>query len=210
MGLNDALAGGIPYEREKNGRITFYPPCRICGTAVKSSYYVLGNDYTCSECKAMLINAEIEKKAGSSVTKQMKKLDTALKRIAKHTDINKYQEAIEKVKRGLYRPNYYQSTEEIMVALELLHRGYVVYHQVAVSDYRVDFVIPELKVALEIDGRIYHSEDRATKAALRDEVVACHLGEGYEVIHIPTDDINTNVTKLVSAIKAVLAKRSLQ
>lgn len=110
------------------------------------------------------------------------------------------------VHRGFNNTSWYQSTEEIMVALELLKQGFEVHHQVKVYDYRVDFVIPDLKVALEVDGSIYHNKN--TKETIRDEVIAQKLGDGYEVIRISTDNINTNITKLLPAIKAVLYTRT--
>ena len=77
----------------------------------------------------------------------------------------------------------------------------------AIFNYSIDFVIPEYKVALEIDGRPFHGKDHADKQRKRDEVIIWKLGEDWEIIHIDTDNINANVTKLVPAIKAVLKSR---
>ena len=41
----------------------------------------------------------------------------------------------------------------------------------------------------------------------RQDGIANMLGDGYEVIHIKTENINTNVTKLLPAIRAVLSRR---
>lgn len=63
---------------------------------------------------------------------------------------------------------------------------------------------------LEIDGRPFHTKDKEKAQTLRDEVIADKLGEGWNVIRIDTENINTNVTKLVPAIKRILKYREEQ
>ena len=94
-----------------------------------------------------------------------------------------------------------------MVALELARRGVNAHHQVKVFEYTVDFVLPEMKVVLEIDGAPYHGKDRQKYQQTRDDVIKWKLGDGWEVIRINTDNINTNITKLIPGIRAVLNSR---
>ncbi len=77
-------------------------------------------------------------------------------------------------------------------------------------EYSVDFVLPEYKVALEVDGTIFHGKEKLRQQQLRDEAVIWKLGCGWEVIRISTDNINTNITKIVPAIEAVIEKRAKQ
>ena len=42
---------------------------------------------------------------------------------------------------------------------------------------------------------------------LRDETIRNKLGDGWEVIHIDTENINMNITRLMPAIRAVLKRR---
>ncbi len=135
------------------------------------------------------------------------KLQNAVKRISKITDIAHYKDAIRLVEGNLNRTGWYQSTEEIMVALELIRRGVKASHQVKILDYSVDFILPDMKVSLEIDGKIYHGKDRQKYESLRDEVITNKLGEGWEMIRISTDNINKNVTKLIPGINAVLKRK---
>ncbi|WMJ87773.1 endonuclease domain-containing protein [Anaerocolumna sp. MB42-C2] len=207
MSYKDALKDDIPIEKDKSGFNWYYPPCRICNAPVPSWNYIHGTEYTCDECREVLVKLNYQKKCTSSIDTKEEKLKKAIKRISKVTDIRHYENAIIKVQYSFDKPMYYQSTEEIMVALELLRRGLVAYHQVQVFDFRVDFVIPQLKVALEIDGAPFHRKDRLSSQMLRDEIIANKLGNGYEVIHIPTDNVNLNITKLIPAIKAVLSRR---
>lgn len=203
MSWIEAKEDGIHVE-QKNGFNCYYPSCHICGSPVCSWSYIRGMKYTCGECRKELVRLEHEDRIEKC---KPFKLDMAIKRISKQTDIKKYDDAIRKVEQCLNRPGWFQSTEEIMAALELLRKGYEVHHQVRVYDYKVDFVMPELKVALEIDGLIYHGKDKQRKEAIRDELIANKLGDGWQVIRISTDNINLNVTRLVPAIKAVLRYR---
>lgn len=93
-----------------------------------------------------------------------------------------------------------------MAAIELLKRGYKVQHQVKIFDYRVDFIIPELKAVLEIDEPLFH-RDKQEKEQIRDSVIESKLGKGWNVVRVKTDMINKNVTRLVPGIKAVIRYR---
>jgi len=207
MSYKDAIEDGILTEKDSNGFDWYYPPCRICGAPVGVWKYIHGAEYTCKGCRESLIAFKNNDKKTTSKSKKEKKLAEAVKRIGKVADIAKYDEAIIKVRNNFDNPLFYQSTEEIMVALELLRKGIVGYHQVCVYNYRVDFVIPQYKVALEIDGVPFHGKEKQNYAQQRDEIIVGKLGNDYEIIHITTSSINTNITRLIPAIKAVLKKR---
>ena len=177
--------------------------CKYCGAPVPNWAYNPKLTYVCKDCKSRL--AELSK--DEDVIAKEKRLQRAVNRIKKVTNIAPYSSGIRWVENNISHKGWFQSTEEIMVALELIRHKVKAYHQVKIFDFTVDFVLPELKVALEVDGAIYHGKDKAQKSALRDEVVADKLGEGYEVVHIRTDNINTNITKLLPAIKAVVRRR---
>jgi len=204
MGYKDALRDSIPISKDSKGFLLYHPPCHICGSPVAVWQYIAGTVYTCKECRAEMVKQELQQKM--TTEKKEKKLSEAIKRIAKVTDITAYDEAIATVSRLINKPQWFQSTEEIMVAIELLRRGVKVHHQVKVYDYRVDFVLPELHVALEIDGAIYHNP-RNKREQIRDEVIADKLGAGWNVIRISDININENITKLLPAIHGVLEYR---
>ena len=202
MSYSEAREDGIPLENH-NGHTWYYPPCRMCGSPVPSWNYLRDSTYTCQECKKLL------QKSRKDITQASKtaKLAKAVRRISKVTDIRQYDTAIALVRKNIDKPLWFQSTEEIMTALELIRSGVKAYHQVKVYDYRADFVLPEYKVVLEIDGPVYHRKETESAAVIRDEIIADKFGEDWEVIHIRTEEINTNVTRLMPAIKAVLARR---
>ena len=209
MSYYEALADGIPMETV--GGFNWYcPPCRICGTPVRSWSYLRDVQYVCGDCRKELVALEMQERAASANSKKSGKLRAAIKRISKVAALEPYADAIAWVSETLDKPGWFQSTEEIMVALELLRRSVKAHHQASVQSYKVDFLLPEWKVALEIDGVIYHGRDRLRRDQMRDDVIAFQLGAGWEVIRIQTDNINTNITKLIPAIKAVLASRKKQ
>lgn len=207
MSYQDAIKDGIPIEKDSKGFNWYYPPCRICGASVTSWSYIRGTQYICQECRRELVILEHQTKLDANRDKKLKKLKTAIKRISDKTDIKPYKTAIAWVEKNLYKSGWFQSTEEIMTALELIRRNVKAYHQVRVYDYFADFILPDYKVVLEIDGKPFHGKDRAEKERIRDEVVADKFGVGWEVIRIDTENINTNITNLVPAIKAVLKER---
>jgi len=122
--------------------------------------------------------------------------------------IEPYAAAITWASENIDKPGWFQSTEEIMVALELIRRGIKAHHQVPIHGCRVDFILPDMKVALEVDGEVFHGRERLGHEQVRDEVITYQLGPEWEVVHIKTNNINTNITRLVPAIKAVLARRA--
>lgn len=202
MSYLEAIEDGIPYEKH-NGYNWYYPPCRICESPVPSWSYLRGASYICSECKKSLLEHHWQ---GQNEDKKLKKYRNAVKRISKVAPIEKYEKAMKIVEKNLYKAGWFQSTEEIMVAIELIQKGYKINHQVQIFEIRVDFVVPELKVVLEVDGRLFHSGKR-NEEIFRDELIERKMGEGWYVIRIDTENINKNITKLISAIKAVIKYR---
>ena len=210
MSWHEAIEDGIPVAKDSAKRSCYYPPCHICGEPVYSWSYIRGCQYTCKGCKTELVRQAREERSAIGTGKKKEKLKTAIKRISKVTNIAPYEDAIRLVEKNLNKRGWYQSTEEIMVALELIRCGVKSFHQVKIFEYTVDFILPDLKVALEIDGKIYHGKDKLEYQSQRDDAITYKLGEGWEMIRIFTDNINQNVTKLIPGINAILKSRKLQ
>lgn len=200
----EALEDGIRISYDKNGCTWYHPVCHVCGETISSMRYRRGDTYTCFDCKKLL--AETQRKADDRTVK-CKKLETAIKRISKVADIDEYTNAIQRMRDIINHKGWFQSTEEIMVGLELIRHKVRAFHQVSVYEYRVDFVLPEYKTVLEIDGPIFHGKERRARQEIRDEVITRKFGEGWEIIHISTECINKNITRLLPAIREVLRRR---
>lgn len=82
------------------------------------------------------------------------------------------------------------STPEAVAAIAMIHAGIKIIPQQPVSDYHVDFALPDDKLVVEIDGSIYHTD--TAKEALRDETIKYNLGDGWRVLHIPADTVTVN------------------
>lgn len=202
MSYAEAKQDGIPITKDSRGFDQYHPPCHICGESINSWNYIRGAVYTCRDCKQLLVEQKLQGDSGKE-----KKLETAIKRISKVADIKKYDKAVSWIRKNIDHKGWFQSTEEIMVAMELIRRGIKAHHQVRIYEYSVDFVLPDYKVILEVDGSIYHGKDKLKQQILRDEVVSDKMGDGWQVVRISTDCINMNVTKLMPAIKKVLNPR---
>ncbi|MDR1628544.1 MAG: DUF559 domain-containing protein [Oscillospiraceae bacterium] len=94
-----------------------------------------------------------------------------------------------------------------MVALELARRRVKESHQVKILKYTVDFVLPDEKVVLEIDVKLFHGKDKHEYQQRRDKAILKDLGSDWDVIRISTDHINKNVAQLMTAIKTIKRKR---
>ena len=95
----------------------------------------------------------------------------------------------------------FDSADEIIAAIILISNGVRVRPQYKVGAYQVDLLMPDLKIALEIDG-IYHAGKRYKESA-RDKEIKATLGEGWEVVRIGTKHIEENAEKLLPAIQAL-------
>lgn len=204
MGYRDALEDGVEV---KNG--IYKIPCSMCGEGyVIRTVYSRKRVYTCAACQGLIKKAEKQATPDQEKEKRYKRAVNRIKADAKSLD--GYQDAMEKVRKTLHRPGWYGSTEEIMVAIELLHRGVKTIHQQQVGKYRVDFVLPEYKVLLEIDGKPFHNAGTREREGLRDGIILLRMGDGWEMIRIDTDKINAHITRLVPSIETVLEHRKAE
>ncbi|WP_146009208.1 DUF559 domain-containing protein [Beduinella massiliensis] len=209
MGYEDAKRDGVKIVKKQRGSY-YYPRCSICGEEMLVMRYTSGTKYTCKACKANNALRDSERRILDTFEIKERRMDNAIQRIAKVARIENYETAISDVHKRIHTPLSYESTEEIMVAIELEQKHIKYRHQVKFgSRYRADFVLPDMKVVLEVDGEIYHGEEKRTKENLRDNLIAISLGAEWEVVRIPASLINKNVTRLVSAVSRAKEKRML-
>lgn len=102
-------------------------------------------------------------------------------------------------------PTKFQSSDEMMVAMELVNKRIHAKPQFKIGRRRVDFLLPDLNVALEIDGFLH--EFKVVKDSAREIEIMNNLhkkfGGNWEVIRIPTKFVEKDLTKLVEAIKTL-------
>ena len=206
MGYHEALKDGVRFEKCGYGT-TYFPKCSKCGQEVKTMSYIPSLNYLCADCKLEKKLADKETQSEQHAEKKERQFSKAIKRIEKTTSLAPYTKAIERVKSKLHTHGYFDSTEEIMVAIELLKNGVGFIHQKKFGRYRLDFVLPDEKIVLEIDGSIFHTNETKNKEIIRDDLIVLGFGAEWEVIRIPDKLINENITKLVPAIQRVKDER---
>lgn len=181
--------------------------CCKCGGDVFTWKVQEHLNYKCNACKVIEKQAKKEKRKNLRELEQERKLDIAIELFEKLGMSKDYTGSIEILRKHLYKDGYFQSSLEVITALELLRRGYKFKHQVKIGKWKVDFVIPILKTVLEVDGDLYHSKDNKEKEQYRDSVIVASLGPEWEVIRIKESTIKKNPQKLVQAIKMVITRR---
>jgi very-short-patch-repair endonuclease len=210
VGYYEALEDGIRFEEARHMTI-YYPKCHICGNEVKSMNYLQGKKYTCIECKLEKKLSDKKKKVRDNFETKERKYDNAVSRYKKlgiGREILDYKPAFKKVYEKLHKYGWYDSTEEIMVAIELEKNNIKYRHQVKFGTrYRADFVLDDEKIVLEVDGVLFHTEDTFDRESIRDNLILMTLGANWEVIRISDELINQDITKLVSAIRKIKKER---
>lgn len=209
MGSRDAaVKDGVRFGNDRGGFEVYYPKCRECGSEMMIWSYKSHLKYTCADCRVKNHLADREKSVCENAETKEKKFVNAVERIKKVSrNLAKYEYAINTIHKKIHTDGWFDSTEEIMVAIELVKNNIKARHQVKFGKYRVDFLLPDEKVVLEIDGHVFHTSKTREKEKLRDNLIIAALGAEWEVIRIIDTDINTNVTCLVRAIKAVKNER---
>lgn len=203
MSLKIAEEDGIEIIPGKRGYI-YKVPCEICGRRVTRTQYSRKRTYICDYCKGVINKkkkAEIPE--STSETKNETRFRKAVENIKKATKnkFSQYEKAIAAASTRMYK---YGSIPEAMVAIELLKNKYRIIPQQRLGKCRVDFVLPDEKIVLEVDGKTYHHD--IEKERERDYELYKHLGLGWLVIHIPAEYISENITKLVPKIKEYVSK----
>ena len=92
----------------------------------------------------------------------------------------------------------FDSADEIIAAIILISRGVKIQPQARIGRYQVDFLLPELKVVLEVDG--YTHKARKNFDSIRDAEIRKALGHEWEVVRISTNALETKAIKIIEAI----------
>jgi len=184
--------------------------CLVCGEQIKTKSRNHSKPYKCSDCKVREKgNTEIEilKNELHRLTK-LKRLDDTRRLIIKQgNDIEKYEKAITVISKYFDRKTWFQSIPEMATGLELIRCKLRFNTQVKVGKYRVDFILPDQKVALEIDSFYHHlNMEIEEKDEVKDILVLEALGQGWEYIHIEDKLLKTNIRGLIPELKRIKDK----
>ncbi|OPY59164.1 MAG: hypothetical protein A4E55_00381 [Pelotomaculum sp. PtaU1.Bin035] len=160
----------------------------------------------CTDCR------ELENKEINALNKQIailtrqKRLRSAKRIIGElYGTYQGYETFLSELEASIDRPRWFGSVIEILAAMEIARSGIKYDYQVPIGRSRVDFILPDLKIVLEIDG-IYHI-NRKDKDFARDKKIIKHLGPEWEVIRIEDELVKSNLKKLVPAIMKIMEQR---
>jgi very-short-patch-repair endonuclease len=196
-----AVEDNIPMR--KAGRAIYYTvPCCKCKMQFEMLSYIRGKDYTCSKCKREAANAKKLNENPEYLQKAYKKLECSIQRLAQqHQNMNNYQIAINKMHGYINKNGWFGSTEEMMAALVLIKDKIKLKHQYKIGRNKVDFLLPDYKIVLEIDGELYHGIENKKKDDKRDKKILGVLGSEWDVLRIKTKDVNSKAYKITDAVK---------
>lgn len=117
-------------------------------------------------------------------------------------DMTRYKKyALAVMKHSRDNPEKYRSSDEMISAIVLLESGHDIQMNASIGHYVVDILIPDMKVALEIDGDRHKTKKGAD--GKRDIEIRNKLGAEWEIIRIPTKYIEDQPEKLPEAVRTM-------
>ena len=196
--------------------------CWICGNPatetravdynpiVKSFDVVPVSPYHRCYCKKCKEQVEEQERSDRELYIQLKKREMFIKacNMLEHqrTKMYEYKPAIDVVDDFIIEhPDKFDSSYEVLAAIVLVHNHIYSKMQYKIGRYQVDFLLPELLVVLEIDGERHRH--KKTYDSARDIYIQGALGEGWDIIRIPTDYLDKDAKKLPEAIYKVIDYR---
>lgn len=177
--------------------------CWKCGKQISKDDFIGQTRRYCEKCYDEYLEEYKPVVTQYSVLKNRIMFERAMRTMEKAcADMTRYQKyAIAVMRHSRDNPEQYLSSDEMIAAVILLESGYDIKMNFKVDRHRVDILIPELKVALEIDGD-RHKYSVAVDGK-RDVEIRAKLGKIWEVVRIPTKYIEEKPEKLPEAIKAM-------
>lgn len=173
-------------------------PCDKCGEIIKLMTYGSDKTYLCEYCRKQIVRKKKileQNELDKVLTRKEQQFAKAIGKIkAQVKNFSIYNNAINLARR---RVESYGSIPEAMVAIELVKLGYQVIPQQKIGKYRVDFVLKDKKVVVEVDGSIYH---RDIFKGDREAIIQLSLGMDWVIVHIPAEGIEKNIQKVKKII----------
>lgn len=185
--------------------------CWNCNESYEYFYRERSKRALCETCSEKHEKDHKELLENYATLKMRVMADRALRRIEyqKKINIEEYREPYEVVlEMALKNHNKFQSSHEMIATMELLRNRVHTKLQYPVGRKKVDMLLPTMKVALEIDGKLH--DFKTLKDSKRDTEILNELnqdGSNWEIVRIPTKYLEQNVSQLIPAIKAIYAEK---
>ena len=176
--------------------------CIFCGVKITS----LGVE-VCAECSGKI--KTVNKLNTLEKAVKMLRGKKVFSDIRTRFSSGEYDNAICEVRKKINDGINFGSKEEIIIAIELEYEGIKYTPQYRIGSHKLDFMLDEANIILEVDGSIYHSDENA--GFLRDRAIMRAVGESYEIIHLDSTIIPRYTTHcLIEALKHVVTQRDEQ
>lgn len=175
--------------------------CVMCGKDYEDN---TRGSYKCPECEkklALVKKLEMLNKAENKLTRISGK-----HRMKNGIDVSK--EICLVRKRVMNGIDKFSSLQEAMVAIQLEKQNIKYESQKEINGKTVDFLLPELKIILEIDGELYHTDEN--QEFLRDRQIMRGIGEKYEIVHIEADSVPRYTWNLKESLVYIVEERKEQ
>lgn len=135
--------------------------------------------------------------------KKLLMMERAIRIMEKQSlDIYEYRDAIKAVSEySSENQQKFDSSHEMIAAIIAIENETIAKIGFKVGAYTVDILLPELKIALEIDGdrhahKLYYDNER-------DKAIRIELGKEWEVVRIRTEYIEENAELIIEAAKTI-------
>ena len=164
----------------------------------------------CKECYEAQMKRMREENELYIKLKKRRMFETALDTL-EHQNIKmySYQEAIKAVESFVEEnPDKFDSSYEMIAAIVLIKHRIKCKMQYKIGNYQVDMLLPDLFVALEIDGdRHKYNKKRDSE---RDMTIKMILGSQWEIVRVKTEYLDQHAERLLDAIKKVCDYRAFK
>lgn len=192
---------GVRVEHSSRGT-SYYIPCELCGREIWRTQFSIKRTYICDYCKTkeQRRKKELQRQKEWEETKDIKtKHDIRFeKAVAVIKDqVKNFKDYESAIKIAWTACEKYGSIPEAVVAIELIRLGYKIIPQQKIGRYIADFVIPDKKLVIEVDGKTFHG---GAINAKRENTIQLSLGVSWTIIHIPAEDIVKDIQKLQTII----------
>lgn len=176
---------------------------RIKGIRSREENSQINPRYFCSKCYQDYTAELSEQRKEYAKLKKVLMLERAVRLLERQAlDIYEYKDIIDQMRDYVEeQPEKFESSHEMIAAIILVSSGIKIKSQYKILKYRVDFLVPVLKVVLEIDGDLHKLN--TLRDNKRDIDIREELGKEWETVRIGTKYLEQNAPALVEAIIAV-------
>lgn len=187
----------------------YVTPCAGgCGKPMLSWTIRPSTVFKCSECRKTESAAATELKEHiASLTKQRRISDAKDAILKLYGETNEYDAAFKAIERAINKPVWFQSCAEVLAAAELIRTKTKAQPQVKIGKWRVDYVLPNLKVLLEVDGGFHDDPRKIEKEKIRDATILKMVGPGWIIVRVPELTIRNELRSLIPMVLERTYKR---